>query len=83
VDLFLRRFAESPLHHVQPGTGRRLIFLRIISPRSSSTPGFIFGIDTPRVPQFFADIDMHDLVLLDIRTLGPGTGWGRVPTPMF
>jgi protein-S-isoprenylcysteine O-methyltransferase Ste14 len=65
------------------GIVRRLIFLRIISPRSSSTPRFIFGIDTPRVPQFFADMDMHNLILLDIHSLGPGTGWGRVPTPMF
>lgn len=65
------------------GIVRRLIFLRIDSPRSNSTPGLIFGINTTRVPFFFADVDIHNLILLDIQSLGPGTGWGRVPTPMF
>jgi hypothetical protein len=32
---------------------------------------------------FFVDVDMHNLILLDIHSLGPGTGWGNVPTPMF
>ncbi len=81
------------MHHDQGGTSaainaargavRRLIFLGIDVPRSSNTPGIIFGINTARVPQFFMDVDMHNLVLLDIHSLGPGTGWGRVPTPMF
>jgi protein-S-isoprenylcysteine O-methyltransferase Ste14 len=65
------------------GTIRRLIFLDIEGPRSSNTPELIFGINTTRIPQFFVDIDMHSLALLDIHSLGPGTGWGHVPTPMF
>jgi protein-S-isoprenylcysteine O-methyltransferase Ste14 len=65
------------------GTIRRFIFLGIDAPRSSNSPRLIFGINTSRIPQFFADVDMHNLVLLNIRSLGPGTGWGRVPTPMF
>jgi protein-S-isoprenylcysteine O-methyltransferase Ste14 len=65
------------------GVARRFIFLSIDAPRSSNTRSFIFGINTARVPEFFADVDMHNLVLLDIHSLGPGTGWGRVPTPMF
>jgi hypothetical protein len=65
------------------GTARRFIFLGIDAPRSSNTPRVIFDINTARVPQFFADIDMHSLKLLGIQSLGPGTGWGRVPTPMF
>jgi hypothetical protein len=65
------------------GTVRRLIFLGIDAPRSSKTPECIFGINTARSPQFFVDLDMHSLALLDIRSLGPGSGWGRVPTPMF
>jgi hypothetical protein len=65
------------------GIVRRLIFLRIDSLRSTCTRGLIFGINTPRVPQFFADVDIHNLTLLDIHSLGPGTGWGHVPTPMF
>jgi protein-S-isoprenylcysteine O-methyltransferase Ste14 len=64
-------------------TVRRFIFQGIDAPRSSTSPGLIFGINTARVPQFFVDVDMHSLALLDIHALGPGTGWGRVPTPMF
>jgi len=65
------------------GTIRRLIFLGIDAPRSSSTPRLIFAINTARTPRFFVDVDMHNLALLDIHQLDPGTGWGRVPTPMF
>ena len=65
------------------GAVRRLIFLNIDAPRSSNTPGRIFGINTARAPRFFADVDMHNLELLNIQSLGPDTGWGRVPTPMF
>jgi protein-S-isoprenylcysteine O-methyltransferase Ste14 len=64
-------------------TIRRLIFLEIDAPRSGNTPALLFGINTVRVPRFFVDADMHSLVLLDIHPLGPGTGWGNVPTPMF
>jgi protein-S-isoprenylcysteine O-methyltransferase Ste14 len=70
-------------HRAGAGTVRRLIFLRLDSPGQGNTRATIFGITTSRVPLFFADVDMHDQVLLDIRSLGPGTGWGRVPTPMF
>jgi protein-S-isoprenylcysteine O-methyltransferase Ste14 len=73
----------SPTSSVPGGVVRRLIFLRLDSPRPESTRAFIFGITTTRVPQFYADVDIHNLVLLDIQSLGPGTGWGRVPTPMF
>ena len=65
------------------GIARRLIFLQIDSPRPWNTREVVFGITTTRVPEFFADVDMHNLILLDIQSLGPGTGWGRVPTPMF
>jgi protein-S-isoprenylcysteine O-methyltransferase Ste14 len=63
------------------GIVRRLIFLRLDSPRLENTRAIIFGITTNRVPLFFVDVDIHNLVLLDIHSLG--TGWGRVPTPMF
>ncbi len=65
------------------GMVRRLIFLRLDSLRSLNTSADVFGITTSRFPLFFADVDMHNLTLLDIQALGPGTGWGRVPTPMF
>jgi protein-S-isoprenylcysteine O-methyltransferase Ste14 len=62
---------------------RRLIFLQIDSPQSGNMRAMIFGITATRVPQFFTDVDMHNLILLDIHSLGPGTGWGLIPTPMF
>ncbi len=81
------------MHHGAGGTSaagilsvgmvRRLIFLRIETSRPNPTPGLIFGINTRRVPEFLADVDIPNLTLLDIHSLGPGTGWGRVPTPMF
>jgi len=75
---------EEPTTITAPGgTVRRLIFLDIDAPRSSSTPELIFGINTARAPRFFVDVDIHTLALLDIHSLGPGSGWGRVPTPMF
>jgi protein-S-isoprenylcysteine O-methyltransferase Ste14 len=74
----------TPATTTAPGsTIRRLIFLGIDAPRSSNTPRLIFGINAARIPQFFVDVNMHNLALLDIHSLGPGTGWGLVPTPMF
>ncbi|HEU4765223.1 MAG TPA: isoprenylcysteine carboxylmethyltransferase family protein [Candidatus Eisenbacteria bacterium] len=74
----------SPETSTAPGgIVRRLIFLHIDSPRSGITRANAFGINTPRDPVFFADVDIHNLILLDIHPLNPGTGWGRVPTPMF
>jgi hypothetical protein len=65
------------------GMVRRLIFLHLDLPGTEHTRAQLFGITTTRVPLFFADVDLHALTLLDIHPLGPGTGWGRVPTPMF
>jgi protein-S-isoprenylcysteine O-methyltransferase Ste14 len=65
------------------GVVRRLIFLGIDSQEPGATAPLIFGINTTRVPEFFADVDFHNLILHDIQPLGAGTGWGRVPTPMF
>jgi protein-S-isoprenylcysteine O-methyltransferase Ste14 len=62
---------------------RRFIFLRIDSPQSSGNARRLFGINAHRVPLFYADVDVHHATVLDVTPLGPGTGWGRVPTPMF
>jgi hypothetical protein len=43
----------------------------------------LFGMGATREPLFFVDVDLHSLALLGVQDLGPGTGWGRVPTPMF
>lgn len=65
------------------GVVRRLIFLEVGSEGAGSTPAALFSINATRVPLFFLDIDIHDLLVLQVKDLGPGTGWGRVPTPMF
>ena len=65
------------------GAVRRLIFLRIDAAMTSQTRASLFAINATRTPLFFADVDMHTLALLGLKDLGPGTGWGRVPTPMF
>jgi protein-S-isoprenylcysteine O-methyltransferase Ste14 len=64
---------------------RRIIFLRVASSGdvAASDPSSLFAVGAVRVPQFLADVDMHRLTLLEARELGPGTGWGDVPTPMF
>jgi hypothetical protein len=66
-----------------PGTLRRLIFLHVNTKQGALTPDAIFALAAERTPLFFADLDIHALDLQDIEDLGPGTGWGRVPTPMF
>ncbi len=82
---------EMMLHHAPGGaasgptspTVRRIIFLRIQGGGAGGAPSSLFAVDAVRVPQFYVDVDMHTLTLLDVRDLGPGTGWGRVPTPLF
>jgi protein-S-isoprenylcysteine O-methyltransferase Ste14 len=79
---------HDPAGASAPGSGtsatvRRLIFLRVGATGAVVTPASFFAINATRVPQFFVDVDIHSLVLLDVKDLGPGTGWGAVPTPMF
>jgi len=64
-------------------TVRRLIFLNVKTAGDTSAPAGLFAINAERTPRFFIDADIHNLQLLDIQDLGPGTGWGLVPTPMF
>jgi protein-S-isoprenylcysteine O-methyltransferase Ste14 len=65
------------------GPVRRLIFLELGGSGQSPERARLFGINARRTPLFFADLDIHNLILLDLKPLGPGTGWGRVATPMF
>ncbi len=53
------------------------------SGRRKREPSSLFAIGAERTPRFLVDVDMHALTLLQVRDLGPGTGWGRVPTPMY
>ena len=78
------------MHHEASGSSalpnanvRRFIFLRIETPQPSPGPDSDFDINVTRIPVFFADIDIPNLKLVDTQSLGLGTGWGRVPTPMF
>ena len=64
------------------GMTRRLIFLSLEGAATQS-PTEIFGINALRVPQFMADVDVHELRLLEVRELPHGSGWGSVPTPTF
>jgi hypothetical protein len=75
--------AATAVGAAQGGVVRRLIFLRVDSSQATLTRSVLFGINSTRMPQFYADVDIHNLVVLDVKSLGPGTGWGRVPTPMF
>jgi len=81
---------HTMMHHGSDGVAatespsvRRIIFLRVAGGEDAGDPSSLFAIARARVPQFFVDLDVHTLALLKVRDLGPGTGWGRVPTPMF
>jgi len=65
------------------GVVRRAIFVRVASASGGNAPADLFAIGAQRTPRFFADVDFHTLKLLTVKDLGPGTGWGLVPTPMF
>jgi hypothetical protein len=60
-----------------------MIFLRVATPNGQPDPSDLFGINARRTPIFVADVDMHNLVLQEVRDLPPATGWGHVPTPIF
>jgi len=64
------------------GVVRRLIFLRI-GGNDISTPYDFFSINARRSPQFMADVDVHNLKLLNLKDLSQDTGWGKLPTPTF
>lgn len=73
----------APAPSATTGRVRRLIFLHVQTPQQAATPASLFAINATRTPQFLADVDVHGLSLLEIKDLGPGTGWGKVPTPLF
>ncbi len=63
-------------------TTRRLIFLAIedVDVKKPADP---FSINALRVPQFMVDVEVHTMQILDVKELPHGSGWGRVPTPVF
>jgi protein-S-isoprenylcysteine O-methyltransferase Ste14 len=65
------------------GMVRRMTFIAVDPKVKPSTPADDFKIDAVRIPRFVADVDIHTLEVKEVRDLPPGTGWGKVPTPMF
>lgn len=64
------------------GVVKRLIFLKIDN-ANGEKPYDAFSVNAVRVPRFMADIDIHNLDILDFKDLSQETGWGSVPTPVF
>ncbi len=80
--------AGMMMHHPEMGATasgmvRRIIFVRVDAPGGEVTPAALLATGAPRRPLFFADVDLHALRCERVQDLGPGTGWGNVPTPMF
>jgi len=65
------------------GMVRRMTFLAVDPRVKPSTPVDDFKIDAIRIPRFVADVDIHTLEVKEVRDLPSGTGWGKVPTPIF
>ncbi|HXY53581.1 MAG TPA: isoprenylcysteine carboxylmethyltransferase family protein [Nitrospirota bacterium] len=61
---------------------RRLIFLSV-SDTTVGSPYDFFSINTIRTPLFMADVDIHNVKLVQIKELSQETGWGKLPTPDF
>jgi len=55
---------------------RRLIFMDIEGV-PAATPADLFAINAVRVPAFMADVDVHNLKLLEVKDLAAGAGGGR------
>jgi len=84
------RHLEGGHAHVHGGPGstaggveRRIIFIEVQTTSGQASPSALFSVNAVRRPLFYADVDLHALRLIGVQDLGPGTGWGNVPTPMF
>lgn len=79
-------------HHPARGSGerrgldsgvvRRLVFLKIRDVEVEK-PSDAFSMKARRVPEFMADVELHEPGILGVRDLPEDTGWGKVPTPAF
>jgi protein-S-isoprenylcysteine O-methyltransferase Ste14 len=74
---------DAMSHAGMNGTVKRLIFFRVETPGGGSRAEDAFAINAERTPLFAADVDVHEARLEGIQMLAAGTGWGRVPTPVF
>ncbi len=66
----------------QEMVARRLVFLAIEGVVVDKTAD-VFSINALRIPQFMADVDVHNARVIEITDLPHGSGWGTVPTPVF
>ena len=69
-------------HSMSMGVERRLVFLAV-NDKTVSKPYDVFSIGANRTPEFMLDLDIHNLVIHDLKDLPGDTGWGKVPTPVF
>ena len=74
--------ASHAMHGMAMGSTRRLIFLEVFNV-SVRKPSDVFAINATRTPDFMMDLDVHDLHVLNLKSLPAETAWGRVPTPAF
>lgn len=73
----------SALTPSDSGLVRRMIFLRLEPAPTDNDPAASLDIYRDRIPVFTADVDVHEVQLLEVRDLPESTGWGHVPTPTF
>jgi hypothetical protein len=73
---------SHPGHGMPAGSVRRLIFLKV-SNVAVTEPSDVFAVNAVRTPDFMVDLDVHNLSILDSKTLPAETAWGKVPTPAF
>lgn len=75
---------HDPSLHNSPMMKRRIIFLDLSGEqRPLTSPADGFGINVRRAPLFFVDVHLHTGEVLRVQDLAGGSGWGKVPTPMF
>lgn len=82
------RHLEGGHHHIGngpmpagAGVQRRLVFLKLENAGKEPLDAFSTGAN--RIPVFSADIEIHGLALVHVQDLPQGTGWGKVPVPIF
>jgi protein-S-isoprenylcysteine O-methyltransferase Ste14 len=75
---------HHPSMHDSPVMKRRVIFIEVSEDNHELTSPFDdFGINLKRTPLFFIDVHLHTGEILALQDTPAGSGWGKVPTPMF
>jgi protein-S-isoprenylcysteine O-methyltransferase Ste14 len=61
---------------------RRLIFMKVTA-APGSKPSDVFAMNAIRTPDFMVDVNVHELRIINAKSLPAETAWGKVPTPVF